>query len=554
MDTGPKHMRRVEGSRQESVSTGARVVQLALLIVASCVVALAICFVAGHVRGSFSSGGWFNRFWFAFFAVTCFLGGMFVVCRDWLATKPERLYLVVVLCVTALFSWSFSVREVGWDVGVHYRNIARIADWEGPVETSSSDQAIITTEPFEVDDGRMLAAIDAREDALDVRDGQEAGTIERPKSPLTYLTGIEYVPYALVMAACGALGFSFSRTLLLMRLTGGLFYSVVTYLGMRKLRGGKMLYAVIALLPTSVFLAAELGYSYWLLSLCLYGFASLVGMMQGSVKVGAASLLRMLGALFVGMLPRVVYFPLMFLCLLIPDARFPSRRFARAYRAVIVVSALAALGVWLVPRLMSGMGTGDARGGEVDPGAQVAYILSHPLEYAQTFVRFVLPPLAMEGGAPDVEGHNLVSGFLSVEASPGLLTSYGYLPRAPWPFTAVIWALLALMTLTDKDSEQQLGIVPGVVSFILCSGVFVMIVTALYFEFTPVGLAEIHGVQRRYLLPMIYPLLAFVGPSRWGLMGERPRVSALWYNCAILVCMVVVLLGSFWCSCVSAIV
>ena len=549
----PKHMRHVDGEMTREMPWH-RALALLLLASASVLVALVTCFVVAHVRGPFSSGGWFNRFWFAFFAVAAFLAGLFVICRDWLAAKPEHVYLVVVLCVTALFSWSLSVRTLGWDVGTHYHHIVRLADWEGAVETTASDQSIITTSPLEVGEGGTLWTIDAREEALDQADAQEAGTIDRPGSLLTYLTGIEYVPYAVTMAACGAAGLSFSRTLLLGRLTGGLFYSVVTYLGMRKLRWGKMLYATIALLPTSVFLAAELGYSYWLLSLCLYGFATLMGMIQGGVEVRVPSLLGMLGALFVGMLPRVVYFPLIFLCLLIPTERFPSRRFARVYRAIIIGSACAALGVWLVPRLMQGMGAGDARGGEVDPSAQIAYILSHPFEYAQTFARFVLPPLAMEGGVADAEGHNLVGGFLSVEASPGLLVNYGYLPRAPWPFTAVIWAVLGWTTLTDKDPGRRMGARPGIVSLVLSSSVFLMIVTALYFEFTPVALPEIHGVQRRYLLPMIYPLLAFVGPSRLGLMGESGRADRSLYDGAVLACMTAVLLGSFWCSCVSGIV
>ena len=278
-------------------------------------------------------------------------------------------------------------------------------------------------------------------------------------------------------------------------------------------------------------------------------------MMQDNVKVRIPSLLGMLAALFVGMLPRVVYFPLIFLCLLVPTERFSSKRLAWAYRTLIIGSAFAALGVWLVPRLMAGLGSGDSRGGgTVDPTAQVAYILSHPLEYAQTLLRFVMPPLSMEGGVPDTEGHNLIGGFLSVEASPGLLANYGYLPRTPWPFTAVLWVVLLWTTLTDKDHTHRLGILPGIVSLVLCLGVFLMIVTALYFDFTPVGLDEIHGVQRRYLLPMMFPLLMFVGPTFLGLTGESRRTNATWYNGSVLGCMTAILLGSFWCSCISLIV
>ncbi len=527
-----------------------RLVVLALVALASCAAGVALCFVTAQLRGPFSSGGWFNRFWFAFFAVACFLGGVFVTCRDWLVEKPERLYLVVVLCVTTLFAWSMSVRTMGWDVGTHYRNILYFADWEGPVDYTESDRSVVNVEPLG-EDGGLLHAIDAREEALDANDGATADTTENNKPLVWYLTGIEYVPYALVMKICDAVGVSFSHTLTLMRMTGALFYSVVTYLGMRKLRERKMLFAVVALLPTSVFLAAELGYSYWLFSLCLYGFATLAGMMQGSVEVRLTTILAMLGALFVGMLPRVVYFPLMFLCLLIPLERFSSPKLGWVYRVGLVGAAVLAFSVWLVPKLLVNFGTGDVRGGEVNPSAQIAYILSHPVEYAQTFLRFVLPPLRMENGGADVEGVNLVQGFLSIEASPGLLVNYGYLPRAGMGFAAVAWVALVWTTLTDRDGSQCMGWLPGLLSFVLCAGVFVMIVTALYFEFTPVGLDTIHGVQRRYLLPLLFPLLAFVGPASLGLRG---RVRAGLYDGAVLSVMACLLLTSWWTVSVGLIV
>ena len=78
-----------------------------------------------------------------------------------------------------------------------------------------------------------------------------------------------------------------------------------------------------------------------------------------------------------------------------------------------------------------------------------------------------------------------------------------------------------------------------------------MIVTALYFEFTPVGLDTIHGVQRRYLLPLLFPLLAFVGPASLGLRG---RARAGLYDGAVLSVMACLLLTSWWTVSVGLIV
>lgn len=526
---------------------------LAVALVAV-ILSLLGCAATSAIGGTNSSGGWFNRFWFAFFWACLFIPGFMFVNRARLKDGPEGIYLVIALCMTVLFAWSMSVRTVGWDIGTHYRNILVFADWQGDIDHSVSDNSIITVSPLAQAEEGLMANVDAQEEALDANADELFESVDHPTNLMWYVTSVEYIPYALVMRACRTLGVSFSRTLFLMRVTGGIFYALVTYLGMRKLRAGKMLYAAIALLPSSVFLASELGYSYWLFSLCLYGFASFVGMMQGKSQATPFALAKMLGSLFVGMLPRVVYFPIIFLCLLIPNERFGSVRFARLFRGAILGAAFLAFGVWLVPRLISGLGGGDTRGGEVNPAAQIQYILSNPLEYAQTFVRFVLPPLRMEGGGADVEGVNLVSGYLSPEASPGLLANYGYLPRTHWIYTAAIWCLLVWTTFTDKDRNHRYGALPGIVAFVLSFGVLVLIVTALYFDFTPVGLAEIHGVQRRYVLPMLFPLLVFFGPGVLGLTGEKPRIRMAAYNAVAMGGMAAILLCSWWASCVSALV
>ena len=517
--------------------------------IASGVLALVCAAAVGIVLGPFSTGGRFNPYWLVFFWTVFFVGGAMYACRNWFATKPENIYLIIVLAATFAFSFSISVRAIGWDTGVHYRNMMCFASLAGEVDVTASDDEMMAASPLEYAGDTELIELNERTDDLDVRDDAPVRSFGAPKTPMWYVTGAEYIPYALVERICNFLHVPFTCVLVMLNMTGALFYSLVTYFGMKKLRWGKMPYAVIALLPTSVFLASTLGYSYWLFSLLLYGLASLVGILQGKQTADAVALAKMLVALLVGMLPRVVYFPLLFLCLLIPTQRFATRRLALVYRVTLVGSAMVAFGVWLVPKLVAGTLGGDLRGGdEVDASKQLVYVLTHPLEFASTLGGFLSPPLRMEGGAADVEGVNMVSGYLSAEASPGLFTNYGYLPRAHWAFTAIIWALLIITTLTNKPRTEGYGPLPGVVSLVLCAGILVMIVTAMYLDFTPVGLPEVHGVQRRYVIPLLYPLLAFVGPRVLGLDGRLRQKGTAVYNAVVLGGMAAVLFTSWWYS------
>ena len=543
----PKHLN--NGPEVAESPRGGYARRLCMVAFGSGLLALACVAVAGFVHGPFSTGGRFNPYWLVFFWAVFFVAGALYACRKWFAAKPENIYLIVVLAATFTFSFSISVRAVGWDTGVHYRNMMCFASLGGEVDVTESDDEMMAASPLEYAEDTELVELNERTSDLDARDGSPIRSFGAPKAPVWYVTGVEYIPYALAERLCDLLHVPFTWVLVLLNMIGALFYSIVTYFGMTKLRWGKMLYAVIALLPTSIFLASSLGYSYWLFSLCLYGFASLVGMLQGSQVATTSSLAKMLVALLAGMLPRVVYFPLLFLCLLIPTERFASKRLAHVYRMLLVGSALLAFGVWLVPKLLSGSLGGDSRGGgNVDAGKQLAYVLSHPLEFASTLASFLSPPLRMEGGAADVEGVNMVSGYLSVEASTGILTNYGYLPRVHWAFATAIWVLIAFTTLTNKPRMAGYGAMPGFVSFVLCALVLVMIVTAMYLDFTPVGLPEIHGVQRRYIIPLLYPLLAFVGPRVLGLDGRLAQRGTAVYNAFVLVGMTTVLFASWWTS------
>ena len=61
-------------------------------------------------------------------------------------------------------------------------------------------------------------------------------------------------------------------------------------------------------------------------------------------------------------------------------------------------------------------------------------------------------------------------------------------------------------------------------------GVIVLIWTALYLSFTPIGYTTINGVQPRYFLPLLFPLLICLGSSKF-----KVKISDKIYNFIVLV-------------------
>lgn len=525
------------------------VVMLLILLAASAIAAVLIQMMCLAAIGPTSANTWYNKYWMVFFFISIFLIGLVCIFHRAFGSEPEYLYLLIVVLISVFFSWSLSTWQFSWDDGIHYRMILSAEDGGAERECSLSDTYVMTTiDPVSSGNANTvedysLEATYAREAILNA-EAYEEGSVIAARS--LGITDIAYVPCAAVLRICNLLGASFATSFFLIRLFCALFYSVITFLGMRKLVSGKALYAVVALIPTNIFLAANLSYAYWTYSLLLYGLASIVGMMQAEGQPTIRGVASMLGAFFLGCLPRIVYFPLILICLVLPKRKFDSPRNSRIYRACIIAGCLLTASVFFLPVSASGLGAGDSRGGaDINPAGQVSFILHNPMEFLSILARFLLPPFSMEDGLPDIEGpYYVVSGFISPRSLRGWFTNYGYLPRPSIIFSVAVLFLLVFTALTDRDSDCKYGKLPAVVSWVVCIGASIMVITYMYLVFSNVGEGQIRGVQRRYMLPFVYPMLAFLGISKFS--AVKARMTAGVYNVSMLAAMAGILLASWW--------
>lgn len=528
-----------------------RFAKLAVAAVLAAALAVGIDLGLHAVLGPTSAGAFLNEHWIGFFFCLIFLGLAFVSLRSDLGSKPEVLYLVVVLTITCFFTLSQSVWQQSWDEGIFYRIVSLMAaaPWEGEHAFSYGEACFVGfVDPVTGDNSlafreRTLDALHQRAAAVDAEgDGGLSMVVGQPW--MAY-QNIAMIPMALVMMACKMASVPVSVAFVLSKLPCAIIYSTVTYLGMKRLQGGKAFFAAVALIPTSLFLASNYSYAYWTYSLILFGCACLVSIIQSRDMVESKSIVLMLGAFVLAALPRVVYASMLILCLIVPRSRFSSRGRSVAYRAAILVPCVSATLIAIVIAASTGIGGGDSRGGEnIQPTEQLGFVLSHPLEYAQMVFGFLFAPFANEGGLPDEEGASLIAGFASPQAWPGYFVNYGYLPRPSWAFTAVVIAVLLFSALTDKDEYDAYGFVPALASWGICLVAMLLIITYMYLVFNDVGSDVIRGVQRRYMLPFIYPMLVFLGCKRWNLCGSAIPKAA--YNGGVISIMALVSLGSWW--------
>lgn len=511
-------------------------------IAVSAVIAVTIDYICFLFIGETSIGTWYNKYWIGFFFCCAFLASCFVVLRKQLANKPEYLYLIIVLTVSLFMAWSLSVVIVGWDTGIHFRNVLGWADIDDQFELSTSELSFITTSlpldnssenPYSLESLYKLQnwVNENNENIADVRTAYSFWNVA---------TAISSIPPAIIMFFCEQANLPFTVSHFL-SLTPCIFiYAFVTFFGMKKLKSGKMLYSIICLLPTAVFQVSNYGYQYWNQAFFLYGFACLAGFIQRKEVVPFREIVMMLMALLIACLPRMSYGLLILLSLLVPKQCFKTSKYCIAYRICIISLTLLAGIYALAPLFADGLGEGDPRGGDdINPGAQISYILNSPIEYLQRMLSFLAPPYMV-----DDQGVDVASGFLTPSGSIRFIGLYGYLGYIPYPLFLFVLVLLVFTALTDKKANLNVGLFPGL-ACILVSFITIMLTTTyMYITYNNVGEDAFRGMQSRYLLPLVYPTLAFVGPNKWGLSGSL--IPTQIYNLVALAIMAFTLLAGWW--------
>ena len=75
-------------------------------------------------------------------------------------------------------------------------------------------------------------------------------------------------------------GLSYYEIVTISKLGSALVFCFVCYLAMRRLKSGKMILAVVAMFPTSLYLASSFSYDYWVNCFTILGMAYFVANLQ----------------------------------------------------------------------------------------------------------------------------------------------------------------------------------------------------------------------------------------------------------------------------------
>lgn len=145
---------------------------------------------------------------------------------------------------------------------------------------------------------------------------------------------ISYIPAAIAMFLARAISLPFIFVFYAGKIGNLLLYATLVYMSLKRLKSGKFILAVIALLPTNIFLVVSYSYDVWLTGFMMLAISYIIGAIQDSYerkKVSGKDIAVIITAFVLGMAPKAVYFPLMLLMFLIPSYAYKSKKSYRGH-------------------------------------------------------------------------------------------------------------------------------------------------------------------------------------------------------------------------------
>lgn len=519
--------------------------------------------------------GAFNEYRYAFIVVALLCIFIFIRKREWLKKKPERIFSTIMLLIGMLYVIAIPAEaELSWDEGIHYWKAVGVSHGLCGATNAADDwiywhSGTGYTLPNTIDTLRIIQNnMQAQYNANNI--------VSANTDILTQMNGVSYVPSAIGLVIGRKIGLSYALTFQLGAAMNMLLYIVLIYFAMKKLKSGKMILAVASTLVTAFFLAAVYSTDSWITGFVFLGSAYFIGNMQSEEKIIQKDLYVMSISYTLAFMAKAIYFPLFGLYLLIPKEKFESEKQCERFKITIIdliftfllemvlsfkwfipIFIIGWLGIYVITKIikrlsgkqriilaivMSGIvlisliggiifvlpklvGAGDFRGGtDVNSGKQVKFIINNPVQYTKILFMYLTGNYLAFQGALQV-----------------IFNTFGYMGQATLHIVAFVMLWIVAMTDKNKNDMWRRYNIVKLSSILICSIIIVLMATALYVSFTPVGSGVINGCQPRYLIPLILIFFSLIGSNK-----IENKIPQSVYNGMVISGVSVILMVSIW--------
>lgn len=328
-----------------------------------------------------------------------------------------------------------------------------------------------------------------------------------------------YIPFVIGYWIAKAFTLNAYAIIIAMRFAGLLCFIAAMVCCIKAVPVGKWVMASIALLPSTLISASAVT-ADTVTFVCCMAYITMVlrcALCQRSISRQGWALLAVTTIILA--LIKLSYLPLLALLLIIPLANTATRNVRDVAIGCLVAAVTCCVFlVWYAS--IAHINTGAMFNVAASPTLQKQVIFSSPLRYVKLLI-----------------GQFASQNYFNIGAF-GPLEAHGHLAYSGW---ATVLVLCCAVMLRDHREYGMPTLHKHAVSVTVIVGmvlycVFVLIETALYLQYTPVGAEYIDGVQPRYFLPVL-PLLLLpmmtVCHTGHSASSERSRPT----SAAVLMCL-----------------
>lgn len=349
------------------------------------------------------------------------------------------------------------------------------------------------------------------------------GVLVSSTFPPVVTTPLAYVPQALGIALGRLLNGNTLALLYLGRFFNLIFFAVMTYLAMGRMPFGKEVLFGVAMLPMTLHLSASFSYDVMIMA-CLFCFTAIcLDLAYGREKVRFLDVLLLAALMAVCGPCKMVYAPMMGLCLLIPVKKFAGGgngwlRWALA--ALIVGGAWAVAMVLVNSQVLASYATATEAESYVQWAAEPGYSLTLLIHQPIRLFRMFYQTLLWQG-----EHYHLTM----IGAWLGNLDEV-----LDVPYLVVMTLTVCLLGLAFRKPGETLEMSVGQRTWIgvICAGCGAVTMLSMLIAWTPLSARVINGVQGRYFLPFL-PVLLLALKNDTVVLTKNGNRSILYFMCCL---------------------
>ena len=422
--------------------------------------------------------------WHYVFFIVLFLSatGIFVF-RKQLIGKPERIFLALALpagvCMALI--QPLGIGRCG-DDETHFERIYHVIN-----ETDSTSY-----QAYQDVFRSNFAKYNSEEESIAYSEkiNQENFIDDNPTFRISY-GSLSYIGHFIGVAIGLLLNLNFVTIIVLACLTNTVIYSLAIYFAIKKLPIGKYLLMVVGLIPLSLYLSANFSYDPTLIAFMMLGFSYFIyELLNNKEKLTPKNTLIMIGSFIIAFAAKPPYSIFMGLLLFLPKTKFHNIKSRRIFKIAVAFIILLVGSTFLINSASSGSQLSDPRGGNTSVRGQLGYVKNNPTALAKIAYNSVIQT-----------GEKLIGEktyhYLAYQGPTNNPNSY-YLF-----IFLIFFAILCSSSNTAQYIKNKYKVLILIVSmFIIC-----MIWGSMWLVFTEVGASSINGVQNRYFIPVIFPLL-----------------------------------------------